>query len=79
MVNSFTKKSGSQGDNLASILGCPHLFFGCEDSRTLEFCYPVICPDPMRTFFFITWGGGGVSNSTVKLKKSSVGGVILLL
>ena len=36
----FYKKSGSQEDNQASILGCPHLFFGRRGRKALEFCYP---------------------------------------
>ena len=37
----FHKKSGSQEDNQASFLGCPHLFFCfAEEARTLEFCFP---------------------------------------
>ena len=33
MCQFFHKKSGSQGDNQVSILGCPHLFVGCRGRK----------------------------------------------
>ena len=45
MMNSsrfFPIKSGCQEDKQASLFGCPHLFFGCQDGGTFKFCYPVM-------------------------------------